>query len=127
MLVAEIIILCVALVSDVHLDKQRDCAYPVLWLLRLLETLHDAALLVGNVADPVRLARRNEHMGAPPLDEAVELVLRLNLEAAGVLDVARVAVVGALFAVDGGVRLGEQLIHGRRARCAERQLLGAIE
>lgn len=89
-------------------------AYPVGGLVRrMLNGLHDAALFVGAVAHPVGLARGDEDVRRPLLDLAVQLVLGLDLEVARVLDAAPVAVVEALVAVDRGVRLGEELRHGR--------------
>lgn len=81
--------------------------------ISLFNRLHDAALFVGHLAHPVRLAGADDQMGAPGLDLAVHDVGGLDLEAPRVPDGAALAVVEALVAVDGRVRLGEEL-RGRR-------------
>lgn len=85
--------------------------------------LHDAALLVGDIAHPVRLARRNQQVGAPSLDVAIQLFRLVDVELARVLDGARCAVVEAVVAVYRGVCAREQLI--RLARRGELAAGGA--
>lgn len=63
-------------------------------------SLHHTPLLVRYIAHPVRLARRNQHMGRPTLDLPVQLVLLVDLEAARVADGAGRAVMVAVVAVN---------------------------
>lgn len=102
-----------------HEDEDEDETYPVGRLMRLVYSLHHTALLISHIAHPVRLAGADEQMRAPALDLPVEHILGVDLEAARVLDGAAVAVVQALVAVDGGIRLVEELREPRRS------LLGA--
>lgn len=113
--------------------KARKTTYPVLRLLGPPDRLHDAALLVLDVAHPVGLARRDEDVGAPALDVPVQDVALLDLEVTRVLDGAARAVVGAVVAVDVGRGAREQIIGGRRLglgvsrAVAERELPRPVE
>lgn len=82
----------------------------------MVNGLHDAALLVGAVAHPVHLARRDEQMRAPLAHMAVEDVALLDAEIARVLYAAALAVAQAVVAVDGRVGLGEEV--QQRGLCA---------
>lgn len=102
--------------------------YPVRRSLGAGNRLHDAALLVGHVAHPVRLARRDQDVCAPPLDEPVQLVILVDLEPLGVLHRAAVAVAVAVLAVDGLVDDREQVLQRRlAARVADGERLGAVD
>ena len=87
--------------------------YPVLRLFRLIDRLHDTALLVRDFAHPVALPRGDEDVCAPARDVAVEQVALLHLEIARVAYGAAVAVAGAVVAVDLGRRAREQLVRRR--------------
>jgi hypothetical protein len=73
----------------------------------LVYRLHDAALLVGDIAYPVRLARRDNQMRVETLHMAKELFRLVNLKLAWVLDGAAGAVVQAFVPIYGGVGGGE--------------------
>jgi hypothetical protein len=69
--------------------------------------LHDAALLIRDIAHPIRLARGNNQMRAESLHMAKQLLGLVNLELARVLDGAAGAVVQAFVAVHSRVGGGE--------------------
>lgn len=91
----------------------------------MVERLHHAALLVGDVAHPVALARRHQHMRRPALDVPIELVALLDLEALGVLHRAAVAVAQAVLAVDLGLDPREEAVCRAGAASGPCQPLGA--
>lgn len=83
-------------------------SYPVARLdVSPVYRLHDAALLVGDIAHPIRLARRNHQMRAETLHMSVQLLRLVNFEFARVLDAAAVAVAQTLVAIYSGVGGGE--------------------
>lgn len=104
-----------------------DGTHPIARLLRPVQRLHHAPLLISDVAHPVALARRHQHVRRPPLDVAVQLVVLLDLEALGVLYRAAVAVAQAVLAVDLGLHPGEEDIWRRAAAAAHGQPLGAAD
>lgn len=76
------------------------------------QRLHQTAPLVGDVPDPVGLARRNQQVRAPTLDVPVQVVFFVNGPLGWILHLACVAVVVAILAVGGRVDFGEDVGRG---------------
>jgi hypothetical protein len=72
--------------------------------------LHNAALLVCNIAHPVCLASRNNQMRTPSLHVSIQLFRLVNLKFAWVLDAATGAVVQAVVAIYRGVGGREEVL-----------------
>ena len=90
--------------------------------------LHQAALLVGDIVHPVRFAGRDKHMGAPALDEAVKLVVFIDLEALGVVNGAGLTIAITVLAVDGLIDNREQFAQsGLATRVANGERLYAVD
>jgi hypothetical protein len=100
--------------------------YPVAWLFGLLDGLHHAALLVGDIVHPVGLARGDQYVSAPRLDTPVNVVLLLDFEALGIVCWAAVTVPQAVLAVHLWVDLWEELADGRTAALANAKFPGPV-
>lgn len=74
--------------------------------------LHNAALLVGDIADPVCLSSGHNQMCVPATNVAIQLVILINLKLPRVGYMARLAVFEAIFAVDSRICLCEQRVFG---------------
>lgn len=71
-------------------------------------SLHDRTFFLLHIPHPIRLPRRDEQVAIPALDLAVELVVLVDGEFAGIVDGAARAVVEAFVAVYGGIGGGEE-------------------
>ena len=75
--------------------------YPVAGLdFAIPDRFHHTSFLVTHVPDPIRLASRYEHVRSEPVDMAVQFLIFVGFEPFRVLDLACLAVVIAVFAID---------------------------
>lgn len=82
--------------------------YAIAWLdFTVPDRFHHTPLLITHIPDPIRLAGRYEHVRSESIDASVQLLVFVNLEPFRVLDLARLAVVVAVFAIDRRVHFGE--------------------
>lgn len=84
--------------------------YPITRLnLTIPNRLHHTPLLITDIFNPIRLPRRHEHMCSESVHASVQLLFFVNFEASWVLDLACLAVVVAIFAIDCRVHFREDV------------------
>ena len=100
--------------------------YAIAWLdFTVPDRFHHTPFLVTHIPDPIRLAGRYEHVRSKSIDVSVQLLVLVNLEPFRILDLARLAVVVAVFAIDRRVHFGED--EGGRSRNGVRRGAGGEE
>lgn len=75
---------------------------------KLVHSFHHTPLLISDILNPIRLARRNENMRCPAINPPIQFIRFVNAEGPRILDRAAITVLVALFAVDGRVDFGEE-------------------
>lgn len=85
-------------------EKCLDVTDPIARLhIAFIDSFHNTALLVRNIAHPVCLPRRNNQMCTPPLYMSVELFRLIDGEVPRIFHRTARAVMEALVAIDGRV------------------------
>lgn len=92
--------------------KDVQCTYSVRRGLRFANGFHDGAHLVRHISDPIRLPGRNNQVRGESIHMAVKLLFLIDDELGRESRRARRAVVQAVVAINGWVRLGKELIYG---------------
>ena len=83
--------------------------YPIIRLNTTIpHRLHHTPLLILDIPNPIRLARRDKHMRCPSLDMSIKLLLFVDLELRRVMDCARLAVMEAILSINRRIDLWEE-------------------
>ena len=89
-------------------EKRQVRIYPVAGLdFAIPHRFHHTSFLVTHIPDPIRLASRNEHVRSEPVDAAVQFLIFVDFEPFRVLDLACLAVVITVFAIDCRIYFGK--------------------
>ena len=82
--------------------------YPVRWLdFTIPDRFHHTPFLIAHILDPIGLSSGHEHMRSESIYVSVQFLVLVDFEAFRVLDLACLAIVVAVFAIDGRVHFGE--------------------
>ena len=94
--------------NENRLEKGARIIYPVTGLhLAIPNRFHHTPFLITHVSDPIGLPGRHEHVCSESVDVAVKLFSLVDFEPFRVFDLACLAVVVAVFAIDRRVHLRE--------------------